>query len=91
MANKRIIYVGVSLSRKTERKIAASAGYRVELSGFLHSKFGSSNLFVRFEIFFRSRKTSQKLADELKIPRSRYVPVGRTFVVFCVFGVSKDQ
>ena len=59
MTNKRIIYVGVSLSRKSERKIPASAGYRVELSGFLHSKFGSSNLFVRFEIFFRSRKTSQ--------------------------------
>jgi len=45
----------------------------------------------RFEIFLHSRKTSQKLAEELKILRSRYVPVKRNLAVFCVFGVSKNQ
>jgi hypothetical protein len=31
------------------------------------------------------------IGRELKIPRSRYVPVRGNFAVFCVFGVSKNQ
>jgi len=29
--------------------------------------------------------------NKLEISRSRYVPVGRNFAVFCVFGVSENQ
>jgi hypothetical protein len=32
---------------------------QVKWPGVLHREFGGSNLFARFEIFFRSRKTSQ--------------------------------
>jgi hypothetical protein len=37
------------------------------------------------------RTGDRNLASRLKSSRSRYVPVGRDFVVFCVFGVSKNQ
>jgi hypothetical protein len=56
-----------------------------------HSEFSGSNLFARFEIFLRSRKTSQELTGEAKSTRSRYVPARRHFAVFRVFGVSKNQ
>ncbi len=55
-----------------------------------YSEFGGSNLFSGLGSF-SDLENSAKLAGDLKIQRSRYVPVRRNLTVFCVFGVSKNQ
>jgi hypothetical protein len=64
------------MGESTARKYGKS-----EMAEVLHSEFTGSNLFARFEIFLRSRKTLQELTGEPKTLRSRYVPVRRNFAV----------
>ncbi len=55
-----------------------------------HSEFGGSIYSSGLRSFFVLEKP-HKMTRELKIPRSRYVPVRCNLTVSCVFGVSKNQ